>query len=85
MNRKRVNLTIEENWLKIAKKYAIDNNTSVSRVFEVALKNMLRVEEDKKITVEELDSKIKKLSDRLEKKTEDILSSINELKDNING
>jgi D-hexose-6-phosphate mutarotase len=83
MNRKRVNLTIEENWLKIAKKYAIDNNTSVSRVFEVALKNMLRVEESKKITVEELDDKINRLSDRLDSKTGEILSSIEELKNNI--
>jgi hypothetical protein len=83
MNRKRVNLTIEDNWLKIAKKYAIDNNTSVSRVFEVALKNMLRVEEDKKATVEELDTKIRRLSDRLDNKTSEILSSIEELKNEI--
>jgi hypothetical protein len=83
MNRKRVNLTIEDNWLKIAKKYAIDNNTSVSRVFEVALKNMFRVEEDKKATVEELDAKIRRLSDRLDNKTSEIISSIEELKNEI--
>lgn len=67
MNRKRVNLTIEENWLKIAKKYAIDNNTSLSRLFETALKNMMRIEEEKELRPSDLE----KATDKILKKVDD--------------
>lgn len=84
MNRKRVNLTIEETWLKIAKKYAIDNNTSVSRVFETALKRMLNIEEDKGITREYLENTMHKILDRIDKNTEDIKNTFKDKFDELN-
>ncbi len=80
MNRKRVNLTIDENWLKIAKKYAIDHNTSVSRIFETALKKMMRVEKEKTATTEDLNDFMHKIFKRIDIRTDEIKHIISENK-----
>lgn len=84
MKRKRVNLTIDENWIKIAKKYAIDHNTSISRIFETALKKMMRVEKEKTATTEDLNDIMHKVFKRIDVRTNEIKQMISDTKHNDN-